>query len=431
MLFTRSRRARARLPGLVAACAMLAALPAGAQAPAWLLQADKLYVAPDQPPLLDAAVLVRGRSIVSVGPRAQLQVPPGTAISRCSGPVVTAGFYNSHVHLLGPAWADAARQPPARLAQGLQNLLTRHGFTTAVDLGSDHANTAALQRRLERGEVTGPRLLTLGLPLFPPQGLPGYLDPYGPAFLARLPQPETPVAAVGVVQANLDAGAVGTKLFLVTPRQGRLQRMPADVARVAAVATQRRGGVVVAHPTDLAGVQAALDAGVDLLAHTTHGTLARWPAALVQQAVARGVAMTPTLQLMGYELAKEQARGPIVQQLIDASVAQVRDFAAAGGEILFGTDAGYMTALDPTEEYLLLARAGLSPMQILAALTTRPAAKWQDPQRGRLAPGLAADLVVLDADPADDAAHFSRVRCTIGAGRVLFERAPAPRVDRP
>lgn len=68
-------------------------------------------------------------------------------------------------------------------------------------------------------------------------------------------------------------------------------------------------------------------------------------------------------------------------------------------------------------------------MQILAALTTRPAAKWQDPQRGRLAPGLAADLVVLDADPADDVAHFSRVCCTIGAARVLFERAPAPRTD--
>lgn len=411
----------------------LAAGPAGAQAPAqapaapasapWLLHAARLYIAPDQPPLQDAAVLVRGATIVSIGRRGELQAPPGTPVSGCSGPVVTAGFYNSHVHLLGPVWADAAGQPPARLAQALQALLTRHGFTTGVDLGSDHANTAALQRRLDRGELAGPRLLTLGLPLFPPQGLPAYLDAFGPAFLARLPQPETPAAAVGVVLANLDQGAVGTKLFLVTPRAGRLQRMSADVARAAAIATQRRGAVVVAHPTDVDGVQAALDAGVDLLAHTTHGTLARWPGALVQQAVARGVSMTPTLQLMGYELAKEQARGPIVQQLIDASVSQVRDFAAAGGDILFGTDAGYMTDLNPAGEYELLARAGLGPMQILASLTTRPAAKWKDTQRGRLAAGMAADIVVLEADPADDPAHFSRVRCTIGAGRVLYERA--------
>jgi imidazolonepropionase-like amidohydrolase len=89
-----------------------------------------------------------------------------------------------------------------------------------------------------------------------------------------------------------------------------------------------------------------------------------------------------------------------------------------------------MSDLDPTEEYVLLARAGLSPMQILASLTTRPAAKWNDSQRGRLAPGLAADLVVLDADPALDPAHFSRVRCTIGAGQVLYQSHPPQAPER-
>jgi hypothetical protein len=47
--------------------------------------------------------------------------------------------------------------------------------------------------------------------------------------------------------------------------------------------------------------------------------------------------------------------------------------------VLFGTDAGYMTVLDPTEEYVRLAEAGLTPMQILAALTTAPAARWRAP----------------------------------------------------
>lgn len=388
----------------------------------WLLHGGKVYLSPEQPPLVDGAVLVRGETIVGVGSRQDLQVPPGTAVSRCSGPVLMAGFTNSHVHLLGPAWADAANRPPTQLTQRLNAMLTRHGFTTAVDLGSDHTQTRALQQRITRGEVTGPRILTLGLPLFPDQGLPGYLDPLGPDFLARLPQLANAQQAVDAVQVNMDAGAVGTKLFVATPRLGRLTRMPPDIAHAAASATHRRGGTVVAHPTDLAGVQAAIDAGVDLLAHTTHGSTTRWPATLLQQAVKRGVSMTPTLHLMGYELAKEQARGPIVEQLIAASVQHVRDFAEAGGDIVFGTDVGYMSDNDPTGEYRLLARAGLSPMQILASLTTRPAARWKDPQRGRLAAGMVADIVVLDADPADDVANFSRVRCAFGAGKVLHEQ---------
>ncbi|MGH8197549.1 MAG: amidohydrolase family protein, partial [Steroidobacteraceae bacterium] len=89
------------------------------------------------------------------------------------------------------------------------------------------------------------------------------------------------------------------------------------------------------------------------------------------------------------------------------------------GQVLFGTDVGYMSEYDPTEEYRLLSRA-LSPMQILASLTTAPAARWkEEAQRGRVAKDMDADLVVLEADPAADAANFAKVRCTIRAGRVI------------
>jgi imidazolonepropionase-like amidohydrolase len=177
---------------------------------------------------------------------------------------------------------------------------------------------------------------------------------------------------------------------------------------------------VVAHPTNIDGVKAALAAGVDLLAHTTHGTTTPWPDDVLKQVGAKRIAMTPTLKLMGYELAKERAEGPIVNRLIDASVEQVRAFVKAGGEVLFGTDAGYMSDLDPTMEYVLLARAGLSPMDILASLTTRPAAMWKDEQRGKIATGFVADLVVLEGDPAMDVKNFSKVRCTVVGGKVVF-----------
>ena len=73
----------------------------------------------------------------------------------------------------------------------------------------------------------------------------------------------------------------------------------------------------------------------------------------------------------------ETATGPHVieerepERFMAAFVAAV----AAGGDVLFGTDVGYMRDFDPADEYALLASAGLSPMKILASLTSTPAAR--------------------------------------------------------
>jgi len=82
-----------------------------------------------------------------------------------------------------------------------------------------------------------------------------------------------------------------------------------------------------------------------------------------------------------------------------------------------------MSDFDPTDEYVLMARAGMTPMQVLASLTTAPAARWRkDAVRGRIEPGMAADLVVLRADPAADMKGFADVACTIRAGHIIFAR---------
>ena len=70
-----------------------------------------------------------------------------------------------------------------------------------------------------------------------------------------------------------------------------------------------------------------------------------------------------------------------------------------------------------------MGQAGMTAMQILASLTTTPAARWNESaRRGRIAPGMAADLVVLDADPAQDVRRFAAVRCVVRAGRVIYAR---------
>jgi imidazolonepropionase-like amidohydrolase len=112
-------------------------------------------------------------------------------------------------------------------------------------------------------------------------------------------------------------------------------------------------------------------------------------------------------------------------RLVDGALKEVKAFSDAGGQILFGTDVGYMFELDPTEEYELMGQAGLTPMQILASLTTAPAARWNESgKRGTVRAGMAADLVVLNGDPVTDVKQFANVKCTIRGGREIFVRKP-------
>lgn len=386
-----------------------------------------MYVAPDRAPIADGVVVIRGGKIVAVGAKESVKIPTGARESSCSGGIVAAGFQNSHVHFLGEMWNAAGTQLAAELSKKLAAMLTRYGYSTVFDIASDRDNTLAMRARIARGEVQGPRIMTVGLPLFPHNGLPAYIDHLPRDFIDRLPQPANVETAVKVVRDNMAAGAEATKLFLVTPQgRGMVKRMPADIARAAADETHRRGGLVFAHPTDMEGIEQSLAAGVDILAHTTHGVETPWPDALQKKAVSSGMTLIPTLKLMGYELKKENAPADISARLIDASVAHTRAYASAGGQILFGTDVGYMSDFDPTEEYVLMAKAGMTPTQILASLTTTPAARWKESQRrGTVTANMDADLTVLDADPFADVANFSKVRCTISSGRTVYPLATA------
>jgi imidazolonepropionase-like amidohydrolase len=200
--------------------------------------------------------------------------------------------------------------------------------------------------------------------------------------------------------------------------------MQPDIALAAADETHRRGLPVLAHPTDIEGINLAIEAGVDVLVHTTIGEgRTVWDATLIEQMRAAEMALVPTLMLFPYELKRMDLPERIVEGATSDAVEQVRSYAAAGGQVLFGTDVGYMTDYDPAEEYRLMARA-LEPMEILASLTTAPAARWkEDKSRGRVTEGFDADLVVLEADPAADAANFARVRCTIRNGKLTHPAA--------
>ena len=379
-----------------------------------------IYTSPEATPIQDGVVLMQAGRITAVG--SKVTVPPGARTIDCTGLFAAAGFQNSHVHFTEPKWVEAAAQPPEALAQQLREMLTRYGFTTVVDTGSFLPNTLALRRRVEAGEVPGPRILTAGASIYPQDGIPFYVkDSLPAAILPFLDQPATPEDAAAAVQRSIAAGANVVKVFtgsLSSPRT--VVPMREDIARAAVAEAHRRSTLVFTHPSNAEGIRVALASGVDVLAHTSPQG-GPWDDALVAAMKERRMSLIPTLKLWAYEVTRFGGTAERAEQLTAGGIQQLRVFSRAGGQVLFGTDVGYMREYDPTDEYVRMAQAGMSPMQILASLTTAPAARFgEEARRGRIAAGMDADLAVLEADPARDARNFARVRYTIRAGRVIF-----------
>ena len=391
-------------------------------AESFALLATKIYMAPDIAPLEDGVIVVRDGKIAALGTSEQVKVPTASPASECSGGIVTAGFQNSHVHFIGDGFFGAKSKTASALSGEIERMLTRYGYTTVVDTSSEPENTHVIRQRIDSGEILGPRILTVGAGVFPPAGLPIYISHLPRRFLDAQLMPESPDAARKLVRRNLEQGADATKLFVATPQADRsVKRMSVEIARAAAEVTHEQNKLVMVHPTDTEGVRLALAANADVLVHTTLGEETPWPKDVLQQLLADDIAIAPTLKLLGYELQKQKVPEHIAGRIIAMTIEHFKPFVSAGGTVVFGTDVGYMTDYDPTNEYVLMQQAGMTPMQILAALTTAPARVWnEEKQHGRIEVGMDADLVVLRSDPAADVRRFTDVRCSIRGGRVIY-----------
>jgi imidazolonepropionase-like amidohydrolase len=378
----------------------------------------KIYTVPSETPIARGVVLISDGKISAVGRTGKVSIPPDAEILDCASRAIVAGFWNSHVHFTEPKWENAAVLPATQLTEQLQGMLTRYGFVSVVDTGSLLANTVALRRRIESGEVAGPRILTAGLPLYPKEGVPYYvIDSISPDIIKLLPQPSTPEEAVRVVDEDVAQGADVIKVFAVSWVRRDDKKvplpMPAAIIQAAAAEAHRKGRLVFAHPSTIEGVELVLKGHVDILAHTIEDP-ERWTGSIVARLKAAKVSLIPTLTLFSGN------------DDFDGILREVKSYSDAGGQVLFGTDVGYLTDYNSlTNEYELLARAGLTIPQILASLTTAPAARFGFAKRtGRITKGMDADLVVLDADPAHDARAFAKVKYTLRHGRVIYAASP-------
>jgi imidazolonepropionase-like amidohydrolase len=347
-----------------------------------------------------------------------VRVPKNAQQLDCTGLTITAGFWNSHVHFFERKWANADTLPADELSGQLEEMLTRYGFTSVFDLGSPFENTRRLRKRIESGEVRGPRIFTTGSGIVPPNpGVPpapvlGILGVMAPSVLEASDAGEASAHA-----AKALAGAVdGIKLFASSQSKTSLS----EEAMGAVVKEARKvGKPVFVHPNTSEDVMFAARAGVGIIAHTTPSS-GPWDGALLAMMKERGVALIPTLGVWKYN--RRHDRHSVRDQAVQAAAAQLRAWTASGGAVLFGDDGGY-TEYPPGDEYALLAGAGLSFSEILASLTTLPADRFGESKvRGRIAAGMVADLVVLRGDPATDVRALAGVAYTVRGGRVIFSR---------
>jgi len=392
--------------------ALLAALTLGNGAvpdtPAILLRPDAVFDGIDGIAHRGWQVLVRGERIVAVGPG--LASPAGTRVIDLPGDTLMPGMIEGHGHLfLHPydeaSWDDQVLHEPLalRTARGVAQARAtlRAGFTTLRDLGTEGAGYAdvGLKQAIDQGIVEGPRLAVatraiVALGAYGPKGFePGVIVPQGAEEVSG------PDAMVAAVRRQIAAGADWIKLYADyrwrAGEESRATLGPEEI-RAAVTAAHDAGRPVAVHASTPEGMRRAIEAGVDTIEHGYGGTAATFAAM-----AARKIAYCPTLAAAD---ASARYRGWQGAEPAPTSVQASRDSLGralkAGVTICMGGDVGVFAHGQNAREMILMARAGMTPAQVLLAATSGNA-RWMGigARLGAVKPGLLADLVAVAGDP--------------------------------
>ncbi len=377
-----------------------------------------VFTAPDDAPIEDGVVIIEANKISQVGSSELIEIAEDSKVIDVSGQFITAGYWNSHVHYTG-SLQEAADEDNETLSSLLSDMFLRWGFVGTVDTGSWLEKTLTIRKRINSGDVDGPQILIVGGSFVPVGGSPYYIKPI------RLPEFKSPQQAGGLVADVLAAGADGIKLFTGSwGSPSKVTVMEAEHILAATEQAHSKGALVFAHPSDSDGARVAIENGVDILAHAFPAQIkGPWDKSLIELMSENNVALVPTLKLWRYDLTRESFPMHIINMVELAALEQVKLASEQGVTVLFGTDVGYMTDADTSEELRLLGLAGLDYKEILASLTTAPAGRYGLAQsNGMIKENYAADIVILNSDPRESVMAFADVDKTIRNGKVVFQR---------
>jgi imidazolonepropionase-like amidohydrolase len=336
----------------------------------------------------DAMIVVNNGRIISVGPPAALA--PEDSVIDLSRYTVLPGLIDAHVHLgIGGTVRDNA----------LADL--RAGFTTVVDLGARTARLLQIRDSINGGFIAGPRVLAAGIWIGRQDGVCEFngigITGGAEGFRARVR--ENVAAGADVIKACVSGWPAAA---FAKPDEYEL---PDSVIAAIVQEARRLNRKVIAHDISLAGVQAALRAGVHGLAHAAYVD-----AATAGRMRANGMFMIPTLASL---VGDDTSPGSV------ALVEAVRRAHNAGVQLVFGTDGGVLPHGQNAQEFVALARAGVSALDMLRAATVNAASAFGiDDSVGVIAAGKVADLIAVDGDPLTDVTALQRVRFVMSRGRI-------------
>ena len=414
----------------------------------------------------DTTIVVAGNRIRAVGPSNSTPVPETAEVIDGRGKWVVPGLTDSHVHLAisanlyaRPDIADFRGVVPfeqevarhlARLPATFKVWLAS-GVTSVIDVGGPMKNFEI--RGQARRSPEAPRVLVAG-PLISTVARPE-LDVGDPPII----EVTTPEQVRAVVALELAHRPDFIKVWFIRQRGDDLAAIE-PLVRAAGDAAHSAGVRFAVHATELETAKAALRAGADFLVHSVEDRPV--DAEFLALARARGAIYCPTLFVMdGYGLALSntwratEAELRLADPQVLASMADLGKLPAskvppwivrmmhegprwgtqpqaranlrrvwdAGITVAMGTDAGNIGTLHGPSvfrELRMMVQAGLTPLEALRSATTNGAkAMGLEREVGTVAPGMVADLVIVDSDPLADIGNLSRVHRVVRNGRVF------------
>jgi imidazolonepropionase-like amidohydrolase len=420
------------ISGALAAAALALATTVHA---ATFVQAGRLLADPASGKVETAKTLViEGGKVVRIADGYVSE--PGGAVIDLKSSFVLPGLIDSHVHLTlvqsASSRMDVVTQSSAEQAMvGARNarktLLA--GFTTVADLSADDDAIFALRKATALGDVPGPRILAAGEAL---SALGGHGDNTGyRADVTRVLQPSSVCSGADdcrrAVREQVRAGADLIKVHatggvLDNGATGLAQQFSDEELAAIVDSAHRMGRRVTAHAHGADGINAFLRAGGDSIEHGTFidatgiqllkkngGYLI--PTLIAGDFVTR-IASGPNNFFTPATTAKALGLGPLMLDM-------ARRAHQAGVKIAFGTDTGVSAHGDNADEFVLLVKAGLTPLEAIQAATVNAADHLQiSNEAGALTPGHFADIVALTGDPLADVSLLRKVGFVMKQGVV-------------
>jgi imidazolonepropionase-like amidohydrolase len=419
--------------------------PVARSAVTTIVHAGQLMTEPGKPVLTRATVVTQGGLVQSVHDgfldAIALGLPAGTKVIDLSSKFVMPGFMDLHVHITGSGIAGrdpwlALREEDAFWAlNGYTNALATlmAGFTTIRDLGAPNGAIFSLRDAIKLGLVPGPKIIAAGEGISPTNG---HADAHNlkRSLLDAETHPNVcdgPDDCRRATRAAIKYGADVIKVHVtggvLDPSDaGTEQQFTDEELKAIVEAGHSMGRKVTTHAHGKAGIDAAVRAGYDSI---EHGMWADEESLRMMKA--RGTWLIPTVWPISYvgTTPEQMRRGPLkdinpnsfakLLKLGDQPKKMVRMAIRIGTPIALGTDAGIAPHGTNAQEMLEYVDAGMSNVEALKTGTVNAAAAAGLRDRGRLDPGMAADLIALDGNPVADINQVLNVNFVMRDGIVF------------